>query len=147
MVPEQRRGDEETVALLRRLALDREIAGSLQSQIAGQLKRLIQTGELSAGVQLPSTRDLANSLQVSRNTVVAAYDMLVGQGYVEAQLRSGFKVCNAAQAFRSLPVVSRIKHERKQMPSQPGVPVPFRPTQPTYIFSPFKSGIGTGLES
>jgi GntR family transcriptional regulator/MocR family aminotransferase len=118
------------MALLRRLALDREMAGSLQTQIAGQLKKLIQTGELSSGERLPSTRELSNSLQVSRNTVVAAYDMLVGQGYVEAQLRSGFQVCRATQAFRSLPVASKVTRERKQTPSQPGVPVPFRPTQP-----------------
>jgi len=118
------------MALLRRLVLDREMAGSLQTQISGQLKKLIQTGELSAGERLPSTRELANGLQVSRNTVVAAYDMLVGQGYVEAQLRSGFQVCNAAQAFRTLPVVSKTRQEQKLIPSQPGVPVPFRPTQP-----------------
>src|ERR1700728_3204576 len=118
------------MALLRRLVLDREMAGSLQTQISGQLKKLIQTGELSAGERLPSTRELADRLQVSRTTVVAAYDMLVGQGYVEAQLRSGFQVCNAAQAFRTLPVVSKTRQEQKLIPSQPGVPVPFRPTQP-----------------
>jgi GntR family transcriptional regulator/MocR family aminotransferase len=106
------------------------MAGSLQTQISGQLKKLIQIGELTPGEHLPSTRELANSLQVSRNTVVAAYDMLVGQGYVEAHLRSGFQVCNAAQAFSSLPVASTVAEERKQTPSQPGVPVPFRPTQP-----------------
>ena len=118
------------MALLRRLVLDREMAGSLQTQISGQLKQLIQIGELSAGERLPSTREFANGLQVSRNTVVAAYDMLVGQGYVEAHLRSGFQVCNAAQAFRSLPVASKVTQECKLVPSQPGVPVPFRPTQP-----------------
>jgi GntR family transcriptional regulator/MocR family aminotransferase len=118
------------MALLRRLALDRDMAGSLQTQISGQLKKLIQIGELTPGERLPSTRELANSLQVSRNTVVAAYDMLVGQGYFEAHLRSGFQVCNAAQAFRSLPIASTVAEERKQTPSQPGVPVPFRPTQP-----------------
>jgi len=118
------------MVLLRRLALDRQTAGSLQIQIAGQLKKLIQAGELSSGERLPSTRELANGLEVSRNTVVAAYDMLVGQGYVQAQLRSGFQVCHAAQAFRSLPVTSKVTQEPSLVPSQPGVPVPFRPTQP-----------------
>ena len=118
------------MALLRRLALDRERSGSLQAQIFGQLRSLIQIGELTPGERLPSTRELAASLQVSRNTVVAAFDMLVGQGYVEAQLRSGFQVCNAAQAFSGLPIFGQATEERKQMPSQPGVPVPFRPTQP-----------------
>jgi len=128
------------MALLRRLGLNklelnRETAGSLQTQISGQLKRLIQAGAIFPGERLPSTRELANGLQVSRNTVVAAYDMLVGQGYVEAQLRSGFQVCNAAQAFRGLPTASpaeasKATPERNLVPSQPGVPVPFRPTQP-----------------
>jgi GntR family transcriptional regulator/MocR family aminotransferase len=118
------------MALLRRLALDRQMAGSLQTQIAGQFKKMIQTGDLSSGEQLPSTRELANGLKVSRNTVVAAYDMLVGQGYVEAQLRSGFRVCHAAQAFRSLPVRVKTPQAHKLVPSPPGLPVPFRPTQP-----------------
>jgi GntR family transcriptional regulator/MocR family aminotransferase len=118
------------MALLRRLALDRERSSSLQAQIFGQLKSLIQIGELRPGERLPSTRELATSLQVSRNTVVAAFDMLVGQGYVEAQLRSGFQVCNAARAFSGLPIAGQVTEERKQMPSLPGVPVPFRPTQP-----------------
>jgi len=99
------------MALLRRLALNREMAGSLQAQIFGQLKSLIQTGELTPGERMPSTRELAASLQVSRNTVVAAFDMLVGQGYVEARLRSGFQVCNAAHAFRSLPVATEFSEE------------------------------------
>lgn len=118
------------MTLLGRLALDPNKSRSLQTQLSAQLKQLIQAGELIAGERLPSTREMANDLQVSRNTVVAAYEMLVGQGYVEAQLRSGFQVCNAAQAFRTVPVTEKTPRERKLTPARPGVPVPFRPTQP-----------------
>ena len=53
---------------------------------------MIQAGELQAGERLPSTRELARDLLISRNTVVAAYEMLVGEGYLETELRSGFRV-------------------------------------------------------
>jgi GntR family transcriptional regulator/MocR family aminotransferase len=61
--------------------------------------------------------------------------MLMGQGYVEAQMRSGFQVCHAAQAFRSLPGVAtkdalNSGRSGRAFPLQPGIPVPFRPTQP-----------------
>jgi len=118
------------MTLLGRLTLHRSDERSLQAQLAGQLKQLIQSGDLGAGESLPSTREMANDLGISRNTVVATYDMLVGEGYLEAQLRSGFQVCRAAQAFRSLPVTRNVASERLRLPATPALPVPFRPTQP-----------------
>lgn len=115
---------------LGRLALDSKNTRSLQTQLSGQLRQLIQAGDLTAGERLPSTRELANNLRVSRNTVVAAYEMLVGEGYLEANLRSGFQVCDAAQAFRALPMKAQTARELKITPVRPKVPVPFRPTQP-----------------
>ena len=120
-----------------RLGLDARKPRSLQTQLSGQLKELIQRGELLSGERLPSTREMANDLQVSRNTVVAAYEMLVGQGYLEAHLRSGFRVCSAAQAFRTLPVKVATT-ERKLTPARPRNPVPFRPTQPDVNLFPLQ---------
>ncbi len=118
------------MTLLGRLALNDAQPYSLQAQLSAQLKHLIQTGQLLAGERLPSTREMAIDLQVSRNTIVAAYEMLVGQGYLESRLRRGFEVCAAAQAFRTLPVIEKAAHEKKLTPVRPAVPVPFRPTQP-----------------
>jgi GntR family transcriptional regulator/MocR family aminotransferase len=118
------------MTLLGRLALDDARPTSLQTQLSTQLKQLIQTGQLLAGERMPSTREMAIDLKVSRNTVVAAYEMLVGQGYLESRLRSGFEVCAAAHAFRTLPVIEKAAREKKLTPARPGVPVPFRPTQP-----------------
>jgi GntR family transcriptional regulator/MocR family aminotransferase len=114
----------------RNLILNRDDDRSMQAQLSGQLKRMIQAGELQAGEQLPSTRELAHELAISRNTVVAAYEMLQGEGYVEAMLRRGFTVNKAAQAFRAMPLRARERREPKRPPSMPVMPVPFRPTQP-----------------
>lgn len=119
-------------------ALERSDGRSMQTQLTSRLKQMIQAGELQAGERLPSTRELANELLVSRNTVVAAYEMLVGEGYLESQLRSGFRVNEAAQAFRAFPQRIRAARERTLSPRQPGIPVPFRPTQPDVNLFPLQ---------
>ncbi len=42
--------------------------------------------------KLPSTRKLAEELNLSRNTVIAAYEQLVDEGYIESRTGSGFYV-------------------------------------------------------
>src|SRR5260370_23553515 len=86
--------------MLGMIELERQGAKSLQTQLALQLKSRIQHGELTAGQRLPSTRDLAALLKVSRNTVTAAYDRLLTEGYLQSRERSGIFVGHAANAFR-----------------------------------------------
>lgn len=118
------------------LTLNRGDDRSMQAQLSGQLKKMIQTGELQAGERLPSTRELAHALMISRNTVVAAYETLLGEGYVEAELRRGFTVNKAARAFRTMPPRSRERREPERALSLPAMPVPFRPTQPDVSLFP-----------
>ena len=113
-----------------RLNLDRSEDRSLQAQLASQLKGMIQNGELRPTQRLPSTRVLAEQLQTSRNTVVAAYDMLLGEGYLRSHLRSGFEVGDAAQAFRGRRLRSQSPRPVLHAPESPMAPVPFRPAQP-----------------
>src|SRR5689334_6457147 len=54
--------------------------GDLGGEIYRQIKQAILNGELKAGDRLPATRELARSLAVSRSTVTAAYERLVGKG-------------------------------------------------------------------
>lgn len=54
-----------------------------------QLRAAIVDGRLQAGVRLPPTRALAKTLGVSRNTAIAAYDLLLSEGYVEARSGAG----------------------------------------------------------
>ena len=55
------------------------------STLHRQLRAGILYGRLRAGLRLPPTRTLAAALGVSRNTTIAAYDMLLSEGYVVAR--------------------------------------------------------------
>ena len=65
----------------------------------------ILEGQLPADDPLPSSRKLARTLGVSRNTVVLAYQGLVDDGYLTARERSGFYVNDdIREGIRPLPV-------------------------------------------
>lgn len=126
---------------LDRIGLDRMSRLTLQDQIARQVKELIQRGELAPGEALPSTRDLARGLEVSRNTAVYAYDRLMSEGYVEPRLRSGVFVTSSLQLSRSATSASRAKaaagpEARVPAPKTLGAPLPFRPCQPDVTLFP-----------
>jgi GntR family transcriptional regulator/MocR family aminotransferase len=53
------------------------------------LRSAIVTGTLGAGAQLPSTRSLARQHGIGRGTVVAVFEQLVSEGYVESIVGSG----------------------------------------------------------
>ncbi len=53
------------------------------------IRRAITTQILPAGSRLPSTRSLAEDLTVSRNTILAAFEQLLDEGYVASQTGSG----------------------------------------------------------
>lgn len=56
----------------------------LAAQLTSQLRCLIATGRIGKGRALPSSRQLASDLGVSRNTVTYAFEQLVAEGYIEA---------------------------------------------------------------
>lgn len=61
-------------------------------QIYEHFKLFIERGDIPAGDPLPSIRQLADSLQVSRNTTLMAYEQLVAEGYLRGEGRKGFFV-------------------------------------------------------
>ncbi len=69
--------------------LDPDSPLSLQNQIREKLVELIVSGAVPAGTRLPSIRGLAEQLQVSRNTVVLAYQQLLAEGFLITRERSG----------------------------------------------------------
>jgi GntR family transcriptional regulator / MocR family aminotransferase len=71
------------------LLLDRSRPESLTTQIVEQLRDTIRQGRVAAGARLPSSRKLADQLDVSRNTAVRAYELLIIEGYVESRPASG----------------------------------------------------------
>ena len=60
-------------------SLDRSAGGALYLQLTSSLASAISSGELPAGARLPSERDLAHQLGVSRTTTVNAYRELEAQ--------------------------------------------------------------------
>lgn len=72
-------------------ALDRSGA-FLQLQIRQMIVTAIEDGRLPLGVRMPSSRDLASLLKVSRNTIVIAYEQLVDQNFLVSRERSGYFV-------------------------------------------------------
>ena len=53
------------------------------------IRRAITEHVLPSGARLPSTRSLSEDLSVSRNTILAAFEQLLDEGYVAAQIGSG----------------------------------------------------------
>ena len=58
-------------------------------KIANALTTDIRRGVRRAGDRLPSTRALATELAVNRNTIVAAYDELLAQGWIVSHGAAG----------------------------------------------------------
>jgi GntR family transcriptional regulator / MocR family aminotransferase len=64
------------------LPLARHAERPMGAQIEEHLRQAIRTGTLKAGARVPSTRDLARQLGVSRGLVVNAYAQLGAEGYL-----------------------------------------------------------------
>jgi len=65
---------------------------NLQNQIRQKLVEGVLNGSFPPGMKLPSSRKLAKQLDVARNTVVAAYQQLIADGYLVSRQRSGIFV-------------------------------------------------------
>jgi GntR family transcriptional regulator / MocR family aminotransferase len=61
-------------------------------QIYEHFKLFIERGDICPNDPLRSIRQLADSLQVSRNTTLMAYDQLVAEGYIRGEGRKGYFV-------------------------------------------------------
>jgi len=71
----------------------------LQLQIRQIIVTAIEDGRLPLGMRMPSSRDLAAVLKVSRNTVVIAFEQLVDQNFLVSRQRSGYFVAGLPKKF------------------------------------------------
>src|SRR5690349_15463856 len=72
------------------------IVGKSAREIAASVRLLVDTGALTPGDGLPPVRQLAQSLGVNRNTVVAAYRQLVVAGVAVTARRAGTAIAPVA---------------------------------------------------
>jgi GntR family transcriptional regulator/MocR family aminotransferase len=70
----------------RSIVLQLDGTGRLYQQLYRALRGEILSGRLASGERVPSTREIANLLNVSRNTAVMAYEQLLAEGYIKARL-------------------------------------------------------------
>ncbi|MGR3886617.1 MocR-like pyridoxine biosynthesis transcription factor PdxR [Pseudomonas sp. 1152_12] len=70
----------------------------LTRQLYEALRQRVLDGRLVSGTRLPSTRDLAKALSISRNSVVRAYDQLYAEGFIESRVGDGTYVAQLPTA-------------------------------------------------
>ncbi len=89
--------------------LDRSIANSIKptrvEAVMAAIKGRIDSRALAPGARLPSVRDFALKMAVSKSTVVEAYDRLVAEGAIAARRGSGFYVAGLTRPL-SLQAIS-----------------------------------------
>lgn len=91
--------------------MDLQLSLDGRADLAGQIYRQIRAGILEGGLRqgqmLPPSRDLAQQIGVSRNTVTAAYDQLTAQGYVAGRVGAGTYVNSDLPVGKSSSAVER----------------------------------------
>ncbi|KEK23314.1 PLP-dependent aminotransferase family protein [Bacillus gaemokensis] len=73
----------------------------LYVQLYEYIKTEIKMGKIVPLTKLPAKRKLAMYLQVSKNTVEAAYEQLLAEGYIESVSRKGYFVCEMEQMIHA----------------------------------------------
>nr|WP_100248232.1 PLP-dependent aminotransferase family protein [Rhizobium altiplani] len=132
------------------LTLDADAETALHRQLYNELTRLILSGKLKANTRLPSSRTLADELHISRNTVIAAYDALLAEGYVECRSGSGTWISDLPEPTKKpdsqqdelhLPQLSRRGNVIVRQPKDQTVPgqIAFHPGFPDIREFPFST--------
>ncbi|WP_432879305.1 PLP-dependent aminotransferase family protein [Kribbella sp. CA-245084] len=101
--------------------------GGLAEQIYAQLSERIGADVLPAGTVLPSSRELADRLSVSRATVVAAYERLAAHGLIRARAGVGTVVTGQRGQASTAPPASRLQPREIWSSAQLAVPDLTRP--------------------
>jgi len=91
----------------------------LAGQLYRQLRTAILEGRLAPGERLPSTRDLAQQIGVSRKTTLDVFERLIAEGYLHARAGAGTFVADATQGLtKRAPPASDAAH-RLASPTPP----------------------------
>lgn len=114
------------------ISLDPNSKVPMYEQIYKFIKDEIKLGNLSVHTKLPSSRNLATHLQISRSTVDLAYNQLLSEGYIESIPKSGYYVSNIGDLIH-IPNLERKSSTEKTSNKQ----------KMKYDFSPFTVDISS----
>ncbi len=117
--------------------LDSASGVPLYRQLSEEVRRAISDGTLVAGARLPATRVLMKDLDVSRNTVLAAFRQLIADGHLSAKRGSGVYVAGRAQGPPS-PQAAEINNS----PGSWSTPVQKLPATSPQTSSPLPARLG-----
>ena len=110
--------------------VDRQLGVPLTQQVRGAIRGEILNGSLHPGTRLPSSRQLATDLGVSRSVVVEAYDRLSAEGYLDSIRGSGTRVA---------------RHARVRPPEMPAARLVRNSAAPTLLDLRPEAGAGTNF--
>ena len=94
------------------IEINRNKSVPIKKQLYDALTLKFLNGEVEGGVKMPSTRRLAEDLNLSRNTVLEIYEQLIAEGYLYAARGSGTFVAENI-AKRNVRKVIKDKTEKK----------------------------------
>jgi GntR family transcriptional regulator/MocR family aminotransferase len=104
------------------LQVSRDGSRTLGAQIEHHLRRAVQQGTLKAGTRVPSTRDLARQLGVSRRVVVDAYAQLAAEGYMTLRQGARPRVSDASGRGIAAPGTDRVEPAPPRFDFRPNAP-------------------------
>ncbi|TDV57492.1 PLP-dependent aminotransferase family protein [Actinophytocola oryzae] len=105
------------------VTIDRDGGAGLRDQLEDQLRDAIRTGRLAGEERLPSSRELARVLGLSRGLVQDCYAQLQAEGYLTSRPGSATRVAADAATRRAAP------------------PPPTRPDRPRHPVADFRHGV------
>lgn len=86
--------------------LENSINKSIYYQLYEHIKKEIINGNIKANSKLPSLRKLSQHLNLSKNTIEAAYQQLYAEGYIESIPKSGYRVVDIRSILEELTLPS-----------------------------------------
>lgn len=98
------------------IKIDRKSIVPIFQQLAKGLIQLIEAGRIKSGFRLPSSRELAITMRLNRTTVVAAYDELSVQGWIEVVPRKGVTISSKLPLLKPKPFRDSTNEEVSRKP-------------------------------
>ena len=100
------------------IALDKASEIPLHRQLYFNFREAILGKQLQKGTQLPSTRELAKHLEVSRSTVINAFEQLLAEGFLTGKIGSGTFVTDQLDNRKPETIASSAATNRSPAPSR-----------------------------
>ena len=123
------------------ISLDKTARQPMFEQLAQNLRQLILAKKLPGGAKIPSSRQLAKELSVSRVTIVTAFDQLIAEGYLQGRHGAGVFVVDDLPD-ETLQIKTPQMNAQQVIPKtslpKPKMLRPFQPTSPDMRLFPHK---------